>query len=467
MPETTAQKTQRIHFLGIAGVGMSALAQAMIQRGHSVSGTDPSRNPSTDRLEASGARLFEKHEASNVTDVEPDLVVYSAAVHPENPEMAAAREAGIPTIVRADMLGKVMAEYGGPRIAVTGTHGKTTVTAMIATILVEAGVDPTIFLGAELDSLGGNARIGNSEIMLTEACEAYDSFLSLRPDIAVVTNVDYDHTDYYATEQALHDSFTQFSSNILEGGVLIACGDDVGVRQVFGNSEATLKLYGLDSDDLYVKGSVQQGSTLAQLVNVSIGGKPAGTFTLYAPGKHNVQNALAAITATHHCGIAFDVAATALETFRGAERRFEILGERDGRLVVDDYAHHPTEITATLSAATTAYPDRRLVAVFQPHLYSRTRDFLDGFAEALTIAEAIIVTNIYPAREKPIPGVTAGAIVQKIAERAPRNTVLFVPALDDVKDTLEWVTHPGDIVLVMGAGDVRKCAEDYLAAAKA
>jgi len=459
---------RHVHFIGIGGVGMSGLAQALMARGVRVSGSDPLRNAATDRLEAAGARIYRVQSAENIELEHPDIVVVTPAVQEANEELVAARRTGIPVLSRAQMLGRMMAESPRPRVAVAGTHGKTTTTSMLAEILVAAGLDPTVLVGAEYAGIGGNARVGSGPF-LTEACEAFDSFLALSPDVAVITNIEADHLDWYLSEERLADGFRQFLDRTSPDGAVVWCADDPGVRRVVPRALGPRESlpYGLWSE--------RQGTLRARVLSAGGGrtefavwrfgrAEELGRVALPVPGSHNVLNALGALGTALWMGVPFDTAARALERFQGAERRFDVLGERGGVLVVDDYAHHPTEVRATLAAARSAYPDRRVVAVFQPHLYSRTRDFMDEFAAALTDADAVVVTDIYPAREEPIPGVSAADLVERIAGRRRGGTVLYMPCKGDVPRALEWLARPGDLVLTMGAGDIREAGLAYLSA---
>lgn len=456
---------------------MSGLAQALLARGVRVSGSDIQRNTAMERLAAQGAAVYDTQVAENLEHERPDLVVVTAAIPEDNPELMAAYAAGIEVVSRAEFLGRLMAGYSGPRIAVSGTHGKTTTTAMLACVLVEAGLDPTVLLGGEYAPLGGNARIGRSGVFLTEACEAYDSFLALRPDVAVITNIEADHLDYYVLEERLFASFRRFVEQTASNGVLVWCAEDAGARRLMAElpEDAGPRrriTYGLEPhgpDSIWAVAVVREGMRTRFAVGrvaeddseVSL-----GTVSLRVPGQHNVLNALAAIATGLVLNIPFATMAAALEGFEGAERRFEVLAEAGGVVLLDDYAHHPTEIRATIATAREVYPERRLVVVFQPHLYSRTRDFLDEFANTLAEADVIVLTDIYPAREQPIPGVRVADIVHRAAAQAPAKTVLYLPDKRDVLGALVWLVRTGDVVMTMGAGDIREVGEAYAAQLK-
>lgn len=450
---------------------MSGLGQVLLSRGITVSGSDPSTNEATARLISHGARIYRTQEAENLQCQQPDLVVVTAAIGQDNPELIAAHALGIPVVTRADFLGRLMDEFKGPRIAVAGTHGKTTTTAMVAEILIAAGLDPTVLVGGEYAPIGGNVRVGQSEVFLTEACEAYDSFLSLHPTHAIITNVEADHLDHYGDEAGVFAGFRKFIEGMPFGGMLALCGDDPGCQKLLnypgGGFQADHFFFGIDAAKLYIRAVNVRTEGRTSCFDVvrsnRQGDVTLGEIVLNVPGRHNVLNALGAILLSLTLKIPCEQISEGLGCFVGTERRFDALGEREGVLVVDDYAHHPTEIRATLAAARQAYPDRRLIAVFQPHLYSRTRDFMTEFAEELAKADAVLLTDIYAAREKPIEGVRVADMTRLIAERAPKITLLYLPDKQDLVGALHWVARPGDVVLTMGAGDIREVGEAYLA----
>lgn len=464
-----------IHFLGIAGIGVSALAQVAQAQGAMVSGSDPNADPDTNpairRLQEGGARLYTTHEAANISDT-VELVVATAAVSKINPEIQAARERGIRVVSRADYLGELMAQHEGVTIAVAGTHGKTTTTALIGVMLQEAGLDPTVFVGGEVAQLGGNVRIGSKTgPFVAEACEAYDSFLSLSPNIAVITNIEADHLDHFGDEQGVLTAFRRFVNNLSPGGSLIACMDDPGVRRLVtevqdGQEKMLYGIeYGLDA---------LLGVTFENNIRL----EPAASFDLQfhndrvrivltVPGRHNILNALAAVYVGTSFNLSGETIARGLAAFHGTERRQEILGEvsmgKNGSvLVMDDYAHHPTEIHATLDALRSAYPSRRLIAIFQPHLYSRTRDFLPQFAGSLAAADALIVTDVYAAREKPIEGVNAADIVTLAKTHRHDLWAEYVLDKADIPFRLRAQIRPNDLVVFLGAGDIREPGEAFV-----
>ena len=454
-----------IHYIGICGARMSALAQVAAQRGHRVSGSDPADGPMAQRLRSLGVTLYRAQSAENIDRERPDLVVYTAAIHPDNPELARAVELGIPLATGAEVLGRTLDEYSGPRVAVGGSHGKTTTTAMTWEVLRRGGLDPTLYVGGDYAPAGGNVFVGKTGAIVIEACEAYDSFLEFPSDIAVVTSVEADHLDYFGTLDRVEASFRQF---IARSGFCVYCSDEPGARRVAEAAAVHRLPYGLEpyGDDC-LWGEVESAQGAAETL-VSVRRREPGRadrfvcrLRLIVPGIHNVRNALGAVAAGLAAGVE-TVPDDVLTDFRGVGRRFELLGEADGVTVIDDYAHHPSEIRATICAARSRYPDRRLVVLFQPHLYSRTRDLMDDFAAALSEADVILINDIYPAREAPIPGVRASDLVKRIAAIAPEKTALFLPTHDDALEGLRWVTRPGDVAFVMGAGDVRQIGEWFL-----
>ena len=448
----------RVHFIGIGGIGMSALAEIALARGSKVSGSDLHSSPLVARLQGLGAEVrVGEHRAEN--EGEASRVVVSDAVRPDNPELALARERGIPVLRRSQYLAELMSGHRG--LAVSGTHGKTTTTAMIATILVEAGMDPTVALGGEYAPLGGNARIGKGEWMVVEACEAFNSHLDLAPEIAVVTNIEAEHLDYHKTEAALRGSFAAFLGRIKPGGSAILCFDWEAVREIAGSFRGRKVSYGLSQGCDYRATEVSWGQKGGRFVLLHKE-KPQGSFELRLFGEHEVANATGAIAAAAEAGVELDAARSALAEFTGVGRRFQTVGAARGISVVDDYAHHPTEIEATLLAARAQFPKRRLVAVFQPHLYSRTQAFVEEFARALSRADVMIVTEVYAAREAPIPGVSGEAIVEA-ARSLGKEDAQFLAPKEAIGEKLLPKLRPGDVLLTLGAGDVYTVARDILA----
>ena len=423
-----------------------------------ISGCDRETSENTDRLVGLGAKISLGHDPAHLSDV--DLVVISSAVDESNAEVAAARERGIPVIRRAQMLGQIMRLKQG--IAIAGTHGKTTTTSLTGMVLTEAGFDPTIVVGGRVRILGTNARLGRGDFLVAEADEYDRSFLELTPDVAVITNIEADHLDCYRDLAEILDAFVLFANRVPFYGAVVACLDDPGVGAILPRVEKRLVTYG-ESPQAHLRAREIRLEASGTRFDVwdSEQGK-LGEVRLPLPGRHNVANALAAIAVGRELLIPFEAIAQALAGFTGVIRRFETKGERAGVLVVDDYAHHPTELSATLAAARQVYPDRRLVALFQPHLYSRTRDFATEFGRALLGADVAIVTDVYPSREKPLPGVTGQLVVRAAREAGHRNLV-YIADKKRVGDRLERLLKPGDLLLTMGAGDVVRFGEGYLA----
>ena len=453
-----------IHFVGIGGAGMSGLARVLARQGVQVTGSDLRESPTLAALrQESGIRAEAGHEAARLNGA--TLVVASAAVKKDNPEMAAALAKGIPVISRAEMLGRLMARY--PRsVAITGTHGKTTTTGMTAMVLDAGGLDPTVLIGGDLPAYGGNARLGGSDVFLAEACEAYDSFLDLDPKIAVVTNIEADHLDYYGDLNNVLRSFRKFLSQVT--GTAILCGRDLNVHAVMEELRrsasapeiVTFAIQGdvtLSARDIVIESATPSYTAVWR-------GDPLGRVQLHVPGMHNVANSLAAVAVGLTLGVPFDQIASGLAGFTGTGRRFERLGvTASDVLVIDDYAHHPTEIRATLAAARRAYGSRRIVAVFQPHLPSRTRDFKTEFAESFAAADHVVLTDIFLAREQPIEGITGAGLAALTADRRGVDHVTYVADKTALPTRLTEIVRPGDLVLTLGAGDIRSAGEGLLA----
>ena len=451
-------RLRRIHFVGAGGVGMSGLAEILLLATPlEITGCDLARSENTMRLEKLGARIAVGHDPSHVA--EADLLVTSSAVGESNAEVAAAQAKGIPVIRRAEMLGEIMRLKQG--IAVAGTHGKTTTTSLTGMVLTEAGFDPTIVVGGQVHILGTNARLGKGDYLVAEADEYDRSFLALTPVVAVITNVEADHLDTYRDLSDILDAFATFANRVPFFGSVVLCLDDPGARSLLPRIKKRVVTYG-ESPEAQLSASkirLEAGATTFEVIDAGQG--PLGEVRLRLPGRHNVANALAAIAVGRELLIPFVSIARALEAFTGVVRRFERKGERGGVLVVDDYAHHPTEIRATLSAARQVYPQRRLVALFQPHLFSRTRDFAGDFGTALAGADMALVMDVYPSREQPIAGVT-GELVSEATRRAGSASVMYLPDKTGVVDSLERHLCPGDLLVTLGAGDVVKFGEEYL-----
>ncbi|MEE8313428.1 MAG: UDP-N-acetylmuramate--L-alanine ligase [Myxococcota bacterium] len=449
-------RVQRVHFVGIGGVGMCGLAEILQVSGYSVSGSDLRASAITRRLEELGLRVSIGHRADAIEDA--DVVVYSSAIRATNPELVAAAERGIPAIPRAEMLAELMRmKYG---VAIAGSHGKTTTTSLVGAVLKAGDLDPTTIVGGMVKSLGANSQLGAGDILVAEADESDGSFLRLVPTVVVITNVDREHLDHYGSYESLERSFLDFANRVPFYGVSVLCLDDPGVQGLLPEITRRTTTYGLSPQaDVSADRIAPEG--LAIRFRPRAGGQPLEPVCLAMPGEHNVCNALAAIAVGMEFGVPFPRIRSALEDFRGVGRRFEVLGERDGILVIDDYAHHPTEIRATLAAARHAL-DRRIVAVFQPHRYSRTRDVFDDLARAFHDADQLLLTEIYPAGEEKLAGVSASALADA-ARDFGHHSVRFVPEREEIANVLREILEPGDTVIFMGAGDIARVAQEFAA----
>lgn len=452
----------KVHFVGIGGIGMSGIAEILLAEGFTVTGSDLAKSDVTTRLEDLGAKIVLGHQPENVAGAE--VVVYSSAVKPdENPETLEAMRLKIPLIRRAEMLAEVTRmRYG---VAVAGTHGKTTTTSMIGLVLIEGDVDPTVIVGGKLADLGGtNARRGDGEWTVVEADEYDRSFLSLLPTIAVVTNLETEHLDIYSGLDDLKRSFVEFANKVPFYGFVALCLDEPALVDIMPKLTRRVVSYGTSSQCDVRASDIRYSEGSSRFI-VSQRGDELGEIRLNVPGLHNVKNALAAVTVGLAMNLKFKTIARALKKFSGVYRRFEVKGEEKGVLVVDDYAHHPTEVKATLEGVKRGW-DRRVVAIFQPHTYSRTRDFHTDFGKSFLNADVVIITDIYPAREQPIQGVTGELVARSAADFGHRD-VIYVENKDDVPDRVAEVVRSGDIVLTMGAGDIWKAGEKILQRLKA
>ena len=439
---------------------MSGIAELLANLGYEVSGSDARRSDVTERLERLGVRVAVGHDARNVGVV--DVVVTSSAIRHDNPELAEARARSIPVIPRAEMLAELMRlRYG---IAVAGAHGKTTTTSMIALVLDRAGLDPTAVIGGRLSAFGSNARLGKGDYMVAEADESDRSFLKLSPSIAVITNIDHEHMESYGTWDNLQQAFADFANKVPFYGVVIACIDDVPVRDLTTRLTRRVISYGLDAGDVAgIDMRLQAFGSSCTVVQRSANGRERlGELHLTVPGRHNVLNALAATAVGLEVGVPFTKIVAALGEFRGAERRFQTRGEANGVLVVDDYGHHPTEIAAVLAAAKAGI-GRRVIAVFQPHRYTRTQQLLREFGPAFREADAIVLTDIYAAGEPPIEGITIEALTDAVRASA-QVPVQLVKALDDLPAAVAAICRPGDLVITLGAGSIGAVGDRILGA---
>ena len=458
---TMFRKTQQIHLVGIGGAGMSGIAEVLLTMGYKVTGSDLQASDTTRRLEELGGKIFIGHQESNVGDAQ--VVVISSAVSPQNPEVLAAKAKLVPVIPRAEMLAELMRLKFG--VAIAGAHGKTTTTSMVANVLAQGGLDPTMVIGGKVNALGSHARLGRGELLVAEADESDGSFLRLSPTIVAVTNLDREHLDHYGSMERISDSFLEFINKVPFYGLAVLCSDDERLRALFPRIVKRFHTYGLyeregftpdfRATDVVAK---QGGSEFRAFFR----GRNLGPFRLSVPGIHNVTNALAAIAIGVELDVPTDLIRKALVAFTGVERRFHHRGEAGGVMVVDDYGHHPTEIKATLAAAKQGWADRRLVVLFQPHRYTRTRDLIDDFARAFTDADQLFVTEIYAAGEQPIPGVSGAKLAEAI-RAAGHPSVTFVERKAELVGQVQPQLKAGDLVITLGAGDIWKTGPELLA----
>jgi UDP-N-acetylmuramate--alanine ligase len=451
-------RTRRIHFVGIGGSGMSGIAELLANQGYAVSGSDAKASEVTRRLETLGVRVVIGHAADHVGDA--DVVVVSSAVRPSNPEVAAARARAIPVIPRAEMLAELMRLKQG--IAVAGAHGKTTTTSMVALLLDRAGLDPTAVIGGRLSAFGSNARLGQGSYLVAEADESDGSFLALSPVVSIITNVDREHLDHYGSFEGVLDAFVAFANKVPFYGVVIACADDLTLASLRPRITRRVVTYGIDAASCDVRAEAVALEAFGSICRVSVNGRALGTLRLSVPGRHNLLNALSAVAVGLELGLTFEAIAAALVEFRGAERRFQALGEVDGVLVVDDYGHHPTEIAAVIAAARAGL-ERRLVVVFQPHRYTRTERLLTEFGATLAQADLVVLCDIYAAGEDPIPGITVDAVAAAVTA-AGGAAPTIVRAIDDVPAAVAGLARPGDLVITLGAGSIGAVGPKVLAA---
>ncbi|MFO0705688.1 MAG: UDP-N-acetylmuramate--L-alanine ligase [Nitrospira sp.] len=459
---TMFRKTQQIHLVGIGGAGMSGIAEVLLTMGYKVTGSDLQASDTTRRLEELGGKIFIGHQESNVGDAQ--VVVISSAVSAQNPEVLAAKAKLVPVIPRAEMLAELMRLKFG--VAIAGAHGKTTTTSMVANVLAQGGLDPTMVIGGKVNALGSHARLGRGELLVAEADESDGSFLRLSPTIVAVTNLDREHLDHYGSMERISDSFLEFINKVPFYGLAVLCSDDERLRALFPRIVKRFHTYGLYERDGFTPDfratdvvAKQGGSEFRAFFR----GRNLGPFRLSVPGIHNVTNALAAIAIGVELDVPTDLIRKALVAFTGVERRFHHRGEAGGVMVVDDYGHHPTEIKATLAAAKQGWSDRRLVVLFQPHRYTRTRDLIDDFARAFTDADQLFVTEIYAAGEQPISGVSGAKLAEAI-RAAGHPSVTFVERKAELVTQVQPQLKAGDLVITLGAGDIWKAGPELLAA---
>jgi len=453
---------RRVHLVGIGGIHMSAIAHVLLAWGHQVSGSDLKLSSLTGRLQDQGATICEGHAADHLADAE--LVVYTAAAQPDNPELTEAKRRGLPLLQRAEMIARLL--EGRQAIAVAGSHGKTTTTALIAFMLQEAGCDPTFLVGGEIIGLDTNARAGRGDHIVVEADEFAGAFLHYRPQVAVVTNIEPDHLDFYGDFQCLTDAFRQFMSQVASDGFLIACADDPTVRHILAHPEAEPPIqariipYGLKKNGGFFPENLSPKGICGYTFLLKYGEEPYTAFETHLAGGHQVNNALAAIAAASVLGLPKPAVREALARFRGVQRRFQFVGEAAGIAIMDDYAHHPTEISATIAAARQRFPGRRLICLFQPHTYSRTRYLLDGFRTCFQGVDQLLIAETYAAREKPSAGMSA----QELAEVIDSPPASYAGGLEEAPPKVLEALRPGDVFFTIGAGDIDQVAPKVLEA---
>ena len=446
-----------VHFIGIGGISMSGLAEILLEEGFHISGSDAKESALTDALEKKGARIYYGQRASNISD-STDVVVYTAAIHPDNPEFARAKELGIPMLTRAELLGQIMRNYDTP-IAVAGTHGKTTTTSMLSHILLKGDCDPTISVGGILPAIGGNIRVGQSETFLTEACEYTNSFLSFFPKISIILNMDADHLDFFKDIDDIRRSFRRFAELLPADGTLIINADTPEYQSITEGLSCQVITYGLENNADYTASDITYDEFGHASFNVRYKGSDLGRCSLKVPGSHNVSNALSAVAAGRLLNLSWEVIAEGLLSFTGTDRRFQYKGTVGGVTIIDDYAHHPTEIEATLKAAAN-YPHRKVWCVFQPHTYTRTKALLPEFAQALTLADHVVLADIYAARETDTLGISSEDLADRIRELG--TPCEYFPTFDEIENFLLKNCTQGDLLITMGAGDVVNIGEQLL-----
>lgn len=449
-------KYNHVHCIGIGGIGLSAVAEIFHSRGYIVSGSDMKLSDTTAHLASRGIKVYEGHSAENIKGA--DLVVYSSAVSPENPEILAAHAGGIETVTRAEALGALMHDYP-TSIAVSGTHGKTTTTSMVSLILENAEKDPTILVGGNLNEFHGNVKIGQSDLFVTEACEYMDSFLSLRPKIEIILNIDSDHLDYFKDIDHIVASFDRFAKLVPKDGYIIAYEANPFVNRVIADADCNVITFGFNENSDFCATNIEFNSEGHPLFDVYAKGEKLGRVQLEIPGEHNIANALASFAACYTLGVSPEAIISTLRTFRGTQRRFDIIGTTKNNVkIIDDYAHHPTEIKATLKAAGNI-PHNRLWCLFQPHTYTRTLALFDEFVTAFDDTDVLIMAEIYAAREKNIYKISSKKLITEIKKRQPTKEAYYFNSLEEIARFVDNNAQDGDMVITMGAGDIYKVAE--------
>ncbi len=450
-------KPVHVYFIGIGGISMSGLAEILLKEGFTISGSDARESALTIHLEKAGAKVFYGQTADHITE-DIDVVVYTAAIHDDNPEFVAAKAANLPMLARAELLGQIMRNYP-TAIAVAGTHGKTTTTSMLSTILLKAKKDPTITVGGILPQIGGNIRVGHSDTFLTEACEYTNSFLSFYPTVGIILNIEADHMDFFKNLQEIRTSFHRFAALLPEDGLLVLDSAIEHPEEITKDIRARVITCGLTGNEDYTAKDITYNEKGCASFTLCHKGNALGIVSLLVPGIHNVSNALSALSASLELGIDFEKAVLGLLDFQGTERRFQYKGMVNGITIIDDYAHHPTEITATLKAAL-HYPHRDIWCVFQPHTYTRTQAFLTDFAKALSLADHVVLTDIYAAREINTIGITSLALKEEL-EKLGKQCDYF-SSFDEIEKFLLKKCMHGDLLITMGAGDVLNIGENLL-----
>jgi UDP-N-acetylmuramate--alanine ligase len=453
------KRDTKIHFVGIGGIGMSGIAEVLLNLGYGVTGSDLAESETTKRLRGLGATIEIGHARENVGDT--DVVVVSSAVKSDNPEVIAARDARIPVIARAEMLAELMRLKSGVLIA--GSHGKTTTTSMIANDLHAAGMDPTVVIGGKVNRFDSNARVGYSDIFVAEADESDGSFLMLTPTWAVITNIDDEHLDHYGTHEGLLAAFAGFANRVPFYGSAVVCTDDPNVRTILPRINKQVVTYGLTGPADYVATELEHDGPSTRF-RVFRRGVDRGYFSIRMPGRHNVQNALAALAISDLLQVHVEVTRKTLADFCGVQRRFTIRGQHQGIIIVDDYGHHPTEIRATLAGARVSYPGRRIWAILQPHRYTRLRDNLQGFVECTADADIAVVTEVYAAGESPIAGTSGSSLFEAMKRIRGEKTTLFLPNLENAVAQLVPRFEAGDVVITLGAGNITRLSHELAAA---
>jgi len=454
MNDLDLQRFKNIHLVGVGGCGMSGIAKVLQEMGFKVSGSDVKEGVNTIRLKDLGVKIYIGHEASQVRDA--DLLVYSSAVTSDNPELVEAMAKGIRIVKRAEALAWII-ERSKERIAVAGTHGKTTTTAMLAKVLEASRLDPTYLIGCDMDYAEGNAKLGDGRYVVSEADESDSSFLFYSPTVEVITNIEADHMEHFGSMEELFATFEKFTGRLASGGFIVADGTDAYNQALMESIDQRFITYGLDKKMEYYAADLRYNHFSSTYTLIKKG-ETIGDVNLSVPGWQNVLNSLAVFAVGYEFGLDFSTVAGALQTFVGARRRFSTVGEQNEVLIIDDYAHHPTEVRATLTAARSGWPGRRIIAIFQPHRYTRTMLLKDKFSGAFDAADKVIITDIYAASEKPIPGITG----KTIADLIDRKKVEFIPKKELIAERLAKELKPGDIVMTLGAGDIYTVGKELL-----